>query len=651
MKRDNLYLYSIMPLDTDHLDEICEDIRSQYENGVATCALFSMTLVPEGNPPVDKVGQLCAKYDLFRAKLKSMGIGCGVLVQASIGHGWILGERFPYQQYTQLIDGKKTFTVCPADEGFRAYISHVFATIAAHAPDHIMLDDDFRLLFRMGGGCACPLHLNRFESLSGKRMDRETLLQAVTQKNDVGKQYSEWFVQTQHDSLVECARIMRAGIDSVDPAIPGSFCCVGGSVEFGAEIARIMAGEGNPCMVRINNANYTSLGAKYFSRSFLKCASSIAKLRGEVDVILAETDTCPQNRYSTGARSLHTHFTGSILEGANGAKHWITRLAAHEPNSGRAYRKILGKHHGFYQVLADLVPTLKWRGFCVPVASKPSYPLGEKMVQSADGTDHWSSCVLERMGLPFYFSDRAGGVACLEGDRDACFEDGEILEMLKGELVLASDTAAHLIARGFGAYLGVSVRPWTGKTPTHECFSVGGNKCNVQVRAQELIPTSATTRTLSTVCHSVDKVHFEPLFPGVTVYENELGGRVTVFCGTPKADYNLTEAFSFLNESRKHQLIEILQAASELPVYYPGDEEVYFRVADMEDGGMLCAIFDLSCDPLEDTALVCASPVTRIEHLTADGRWEKISFLDCGEGRYQLDLRCEHLDPVILRLH
>jgi hypothetical protein len=223
--------------------------------------------------------------------------------------------------------------------------------------------------------------------------------------------------------------------------------------------------------------------------------------------------------------------------------------------------------------------------------------------------------------------------------------------MLKGELVLSSDSAAHLIARGFGAYLGVSVRPWTGKTPTHECFSVGGNKCNVQVRTQELVPTSATTRTLSTVCHSVDKVHFEPLFPGVTVYENELGGRVTVFCGTPKADYNLTEAFSFLNESRKHQLIEILQAASELPVYYPGDEEVYFRVADMEDGGMLCAIFDLSCDPLEDTALVCASPVTRIEHLTADGRWEKIAFLDCGEGRYQLDLRCEHLDPVILRLH
>ena len=53
MNDDKLHLYSIMPLDTDHIDEICADIRNQYETGVATCALFSMTLVPEGNPPSD----------------------------------------------------------------------------------------------------------------------------------------------------------------------------------------------------------------------------------------------------------------------------------------------------------------------------------------------------------------------------------------------------------------------------------------------------------------------------------------------------------------------------------------------------------------------------------------------------------------------
>ena len=53
MIKKDLQLYTIMPLDTAHLDEICADIREQYEKGIATCPLFSLTLVPEGEPPVN----------------------------------------------------------------------------------------------------------------------------------------------------------------------------------------------------------------------------------------------------------------------------------------------------------------------------------------------------------------------------------------------------------------------------------------------------------------------------------------------------------------------------------------------------------------------------------------------------------------------
>ena len=47
-------LYSIMPLFTDHVKEGCDDIERQYKEGIATEALFSMTLSPEGNPVVNK---------------------------------------------------------------------------------------------------------------------------------------------------------------------------------------------------------------------------------------------------------------------------------------------------------------------------------------------------------------------------------------------------------------------------------------------------------------------------------------------------------------------------------------------------------------------------------------------------------------------
>ena len=178
-------------------------------------------------------------------------------------------------------------------------------------------------------------------------------------------------VETQKESLVQAAKIMRAGIDAVNPALKGSFCCVGNNAEFAYEIAAILAGQGNPIVVRINNGNYTPAGARFFSNVFFSAAAQIAKLKDKVDVILAETDTCPQNRYSTGAMSLHTHFTGTILEGAKGAKHWITRLNAFEPESGVAYRKVLGKYRGFYQALAEIEPALNWRGFRIPVSDTP----------------------------------------------------------------------------------------------------------------------------------------------------------------------------------------------------------------------------------------------------------------------------------------
>ena len=437
------HLYSIMGLDTDHVDEICADIKEQYEKGIMTCALFNMTLVPEGDPPADKVGSLCEKYAVFKEKLSAMGIPNGVLVQATIGHGWVLGAMFPYQRYLGLVNGVEENVVCPYDDGFKNYIYNVMRTIASYAPDHIMVDDDFRLIGRTGGGCACPIHMKRFNELAGTEFSREELLEKLREDTDGTSEYTRIFLETQKESLVETAKVMRAGIDSVDPKIPGSFCTVGNNAEFCDEIAAVLAGDGHPVIVRVNNGNYTPAGARFFSGTFFRAAAQIAKLKNKVDICLAETDTCPQNRYSTGAMSLHTHFTGSILEGARGAKHWITRLKCYEPRSGIAYRKILSKHSGFYTALADIVKDIKWHGCRIPVLKEPVFKLGKQFYVGEDSYSGWGECVLERFGLPMYFSAENGGVLCLEGD--VLLSDSEILEALKGPVFIASDSAEQLI--------------------------------------------------------------------------------------------------------------------------------------------------------------------------------------------------------------
>ncbi len=643
MNNKKLYSYSIMPLLTENLEQICQDIKIQYESGVSSCALFSMTLVPEGNPPSDKVHVLCEKFAEFKNRLDEMGLKCGVLVQASVGHGWVLGDMFPYQQHVNFTNGKAVRSVCPLDEDFKDYIYNVMATIASYEPECIMVDDDFRTIWYKGEGCACPLHMSEFNRLAGSSLTDRELWEIVNSSSLKKKEYTDLFIKTQRDSLVECAKVMRAGIDSVNPNLPASYCCCGNNAEFAYEIASVLAGEGNPITVRINNGNYTPAGARHFSRAFHRAATQIAKLKGKADIILAETDTCPQNRYSTGAMSLHTHYTGTILEGANGAKHWITRLITYEDKSGVAYRRILSKNYGFYQRLAELVPTLKWRGCRIFTPSEPDFTYG-RVKEEWDG---WSYCVLERLGLPMYFSSEAGGVTCLEGDVDTRLSDDEIMELLKHPLFLASDTAKNLIGRGFGKYLGVDVREWSGKEPVREIFNSNGKHTKVQMKAMELIPLSNDTVTDSYVYNTVDYESYERLFPATTIFKNELSGTIFVFCGTPVANFDISEAFSFLNYSRKEQLIRMLKMTGEMPLYYPNDEEVYLKCADMADGRIFCAVFNIGLDPIDNLELACEFNAKKIRMLMPDGSEKEVGFT-FENGIYTLDIPCKTLDPVVL---
>ncbi len=637
-----LFSYTIMPLDLEHLEQVCQDIKEQYESGIADCALFSMTLVPEGNPPSNKAEILCQRYAKFQERLNSMGLKCGVLVQASVGHGWVLGDMFPYQTHVNFCDGVATRVVCPCDDGFKDYIYNVMRTIASYNPEHIMVDDDFRTIWFKGEGCACPLHMERFNKTAGTNLSREELWEIVNARGENYKKYTDIYIETQKESLLETAKIMRDGIDSVNPKLPASYCCCGNNAEFASEIATILCGEANPVTVRINNGNYTPVGARNFSRVFHRASTQIAKLQGKVDIILAETDTCPQNRYSTSAHSLHTHFTGTILEGANGAKHWITRLICYEPESGKAYRKILSRYHGFYERLSSIQPTLKWRGCRIFTPSTPDFTYG-RVKEEWDG---WSLCVLERLGIPMYFSSKNTGVVCLEGDVDSRLCDSEILEILKGSVILASDTAKNLIERGFGKYLGVDVREWKGKIPVREMFADG--KCApIQQNTKELVPLCDDVIISSRVMNTLDYNSYEYLFPGATIFKNELGGTVIVFCGTPVAEFRIDKAFSFLTYSRKKQLIDMLLSTGELVLYYPNDEEVYLKVADMQDGKIFASFFNIGLDPIEKLEIVCSFKAEKFELLMPDGTTEEIDFTFTGE-KYILDTPCNILEPVVL---
>lgn len=614
------HLYSIMPLDMDHVEEICADIQQQYAQNIATCALFFCKLVPEGKPLINKAEIFGEQFKVFQNRLKEMGIDCGILVQCSIGHGYPLNEDSDLTYYVNLTDGKRQYVMCPYDVDFQEYIRGQLQILAALNPKVIMVDDDFRLMYRGGRGCACPLHLRAYNERAKTNLTREELYGML--ETDGYAKEKEIFRETQREALLQGARAMRAGIDAVDETLPGSFCCVGPTTEFAAEIASILAGKGNPTVVRINNGNYTPAGARWFSDIAFRAADEICRLKkGGVDYILAETDTCPQNRYSTGAASLHSHFVGSILEGVCGAKHWITRLSTFEPNSGKAYRKTLSEYSGFYDTLSQLVPKLSWEGCRIPLTSEINWEFkrtGWEWKKNA-----WLRCVLERLGLPVYCSSDNGGATFMEGDFDQGYTDEEVLELLKGTLFLDAVALGRLNARGFTQYTGVDVREWTGAHTSYEKLD-NGCVCNVPVGVKELVPLKEDVKVYSTICHLAGGKYEQELFPGVTMYHNTLGGTVIVACGTPDTEFHFTTAFAFLTESRKLQFARILKETGNLPIYYSGDAEVYMKTARVADGRRFCAVFNIGLDILEDLPLITDERVKRVQILQKDG-----AFVDC----------------------
>ncbi len=636
---------SIMPLNLEHIDEVTNDIIEQQRLGVSTHAMMIMYFSPVGTPAEDRAELQCQKYDKYREILDRAGAKHGVLVQSTLGHITAPPRPHPFRNTVSLINGEPTVsTCCPLDEGFRAYIKGQMRTLAKHRPSLVMIDDDVGIMYRETKGCACPLHMAEFNRRAGTSITREELYRHTQGDSAEDKRLTDIYVELQRDGLVGAVKAMREGLDEIDPTIQGivsgiyvtTFC------EFSGDIAEAFAGKGNPRIARMNNGMYTAPGPRNFSKQMYRACMLKENVKGKIDIFLAETDTCPQNRYSTSAALLHAHFTGTVLEGATGAKHWITRLRAFEPRSGAAYRKKLAKYSKFYEKLTEYAKDLKPFGCRIPLPTEQRY--GFIPQSSGKNLSPWSTCVIERFGLPLYFSNGEGGAVFLDGISAKRFSDGDILSFLRGTLVLSSDAAEELISRGFGEYIGVTLHTPSVK-PSYELIS--GTHSALQIGLRELRPTSDSVKALSYAVKEYASGEKQSLFPAVTSYKNSLGGVAVTFSGTPDTEFNYYSAFSMLNESRKKQFIDFLTEEGHLPVYYPDDTDMYMRAGMLPSGEMMVAVFNISLDELDDIPLVFEREPSSIEMLGADGERIPLTFR-CDDGRVVIDKRLAVLEPAIL---
>ena len=642
-----LYTYSVTPLKEDHFEERVKDIIDMQKQGVVLMPLFSMTLVPEGDPVWDKAGRMSRLFARYRDELEKEGLPSGILVQASLGHGYPITAN-PFRKYVNLTDGAEANVCCPDDERFLTHFENVLRTLAKERPKAIMLDDDFRLMMRPGKGCACEYHMAEFNRLSGTDMTREELyshLRAHPKSDRLNRIYTE----TQKASLVKAAERFRAAIDEIDPSIQGINCTSGHICESVIYTNKIFAGRGNPTMVRVPNGIYAPISVRGFSDTMRQAAICSSKLKKNgIDIILAETDTIPFNRYAKSARYLHAHFAASCLEGLSGAKHWLTRTAAFEPGSGKAYRDILAKHKGMYERLFELSKEISFVGCSSAFIEASDVNFNEASYGSRSQDNYFVTDVLERMGIPFYFSDRTEKASFLEGDLVDNMTDEQIEAVLHGSVFCDSTAARSLVRRGYGDALGVDVLEWDLGPISAETFDDEGNQtCTKQKNSKKLVIKDGRTTALSYNFRKCDGGIIK-LAPAVTVRDRGDGNISVVFCGSPHAPFNYGEGFAFLNETRKHQLIELLSRCGALPVYAPGDDELCLRAGYLKDGSLLTFITELGIDPIDMPVLYYEKQPRSITQIDPDGNESEIEFRSIGDNKYALDIKIEPMYPVVI---
>ena len=84
---------NIAPMLPEARDEIVKDLLDMYRRGCITETAFLVKLVPEGNPVVDKAAILGKRFEDFRRGVSSCDMPVGILLQATIGHGWVPASK------------------------------------------------------------------------------------------------------------------------------------------------------------------------------------------------------------------------------------------------------------------------------------------------------------------------------------------------------------------------------------------------------------------------------------------------------------------------------------------------------------------------------------------------------------------------------
>ena len=224
-----------------------------------------------------------------------------------------VGSGAPFTPITGLGGATTPFSYCPLDPGFRRrFIRHCEIVAGRARPYMILFEDDYEFSNhgRVGYGCFCKHHLERFAEITGRAYTREELEACFREVNDTSIALRRQYAGMMRETLADLAAETAAAVQAISPATRLGLCQPGCWAVDGdmTEAVTLAFGGRNRPWIRICGATYDTDHPVSLPSSMLTVLYTAQHLPGSVEKY-HESDTFPHNRFFCSAAMLETMIT------------------------------------------------------------------------------------------------------------------------------------------------------------------------------------------------------------------------------------------------------------------------------------------------------------------------------------------------------
>ena len=647
MDTPSMLMINIVPVFEDRVDFAVSEIRRQArEVGLHRFAL-SMSFHPEGTPAHDKIGRLVSLIHQVKEGLAGTDIELGVLIQSTMGHGWngkVPLTRERWQRMVRL-DGSESPRMCPLDPDFADYVYDCISAVAHEKVAFMLVDDDFGLRERE---CFCPLHIAVYNEALGKDYTFEDY-QRMFEERPWDDSEVMTVSSLRRDTVLPLARMIRAAIDEVDPEMRCGYCTPYAGHGFVQDVALALAGKTRP-FVRVNNAVY-GMAHRHAFYGVVFGTHRIRYQMPDIPDVIDEADTFPQNYYSESAAAFHTHVTLAFLDGLAGCKLWTSEFDNPvDTGSQRDYEKRLHDYMPFYREIHQAVDRIQWKGVS-EMLYRPKAALHPTLLTRVHPEQDWNAGLIGPLGFPIrYDAPSATGIYAMSLKEAREFSDEEIKTLLSGAILIDSVCAKALTARGFGPYMGVNATDGGDDFTFSEELDVETGLCSWMMWEDDhakLVPLADDVQSATYfVKGRARSGAYEKVAPGMTFYNNSLGGRVVVTGWTPSMPFYKTT-----RPQRRVMLQRALDFLEGAPFEMGVETGRQFLVRHgiMKNGLELLAFVNLSFDAFDSVPIRLVRNPAFVEKLLPSGEWEQLEWKRINEEQVDLAVKSVICEPVICR--